>query len=186
MAMNTGSRYLIQWTDSQGGVSEQELHQGLLTIGRSPDCDLIFSDPMVSRQHARIHVEGNMVAIHDLGSRNGTIVNGERVASTELKAGDEISVGEWTIRLIASPLDGTRLMQPASGATVFLPHEPPRSQPLRAEPIAADDRKEHSSQKPLLQRLASSPVLKKVTQITQRRASGLVRSIKGLGRLRSR
>lgn len=68
-----------------------------VTIGRRRDCDLILSDGLVSRVHARIErSEGGHVVI-DLGSTNGTLVNGDPVDRHHLRHGDMIAVGDTIV-----------------------------------------------------------------------------------------
>jgi pSer/pThr/pTyr-binding forkhead associated (FHA) protein len=63
-------------------------------IGRNEDCQLRPQSPLVSRHHCAILVEENSAAIEDLGSTNGTFLNGEKLAGRrELKTGDRIKVG---------------------------------------------------------------------------------------------
>lgn len=72
-----------------------------ITIGRDDDCTLPLADIAVSRQHARITLHGASFRVEDLGSNNGTYLNGDRLAGpTELVAGDEIIVGERTLRFV--------------------------------------------------------------------------------------
>lgn len=64
-------------------------------IGRGNDCDLRVRDSDVSRHHCMIRNRGNEVTLIDLGSSNGTFVNGHRVISqSTLKGGDEIRIGK--------------------------------------------------------------------------------------------
>ncbi len=68
-------------------------------IGRSSDATLVVKDGQVSRLHARVDVEGGELSVRDLGSRNGTWVNGRPIAQAHpLSAGDEIDVGATRIR----------------------------------------------------------------------------------------
>jgi hypothetical protein len=69
-----------------------------LVIGRLPECSVVLSDSNVSRRHAEIRRKGDGVFVTDLGSTNGTRVNGAPVREQFLASGDEISVG--TTRLI--------------------------------------------------------------------------------------
>ncbi len=66
-----------------------------VTIGRRADQRIVLSDPSVSRAHARIEVGDGGVAIVDLGSTNGTVINGHRLRSGRagLRAGDRIRLG---------------------------------------------------------------------------------------------
>jgi pSer/pThr/pTyr-binding forkhead associated (FHA) protein len=68
------------------------LGTGELTIGRNPGNDILIDNVGVSRRHAVIIVSGERVLIEDLGSANGTFVNGQRITSHELHDGDEILV----------------------------------------------------------------------------------------------
>lgn len=64
-------------------------------IGRGSDCDLRVNDGDVSRHHCLIRVRGHEAMLSDLGSSNGTFVNGKRMLSqTALSSGDEIQVGK--------------------------------------------------------------------------------------------
>jgi hypothetical protein len=64
-----------------------------LVIGRSPDCALTLADPTVSRRHAELRREDGRWVVADLGSSNGTRVNGWRVRRASLRAGDELMLG---------------------------------------------------------------------------------------------
>jgi pSer/pThr/pTyr-binding forkhead associated (FHA) protein len=71
-------------------------------LGRSPDCDCLISDPSVSRRHARIRYDGERWLVADLGSLNGTRLNGWRIAEeTEVRPGDRLSLGPARFRLTA-------------------------------------------------------------------------------------
>src|SRR5205809_1062176 len=65
-----------------------------LRVGRSPDNDLIVRDPATSGHPARIERHGQQFWIVDLGSTNGTLVNGEPIQEKELNHGDRITVGQ--------------------------------------------------------------------------------------------
>lgn len=70
-------------------------------IGRSSELDMVLVEDMVSRRHARISVDGEQVTIEDLGSTNGTFVNGERVKRMGLSDGDRVLIGTSIIKLVA-------------------------------------------------------------------------------------
>jgi len=65
-----------------------------LRLGRSPDNDLILRDPATSGHHARVELRGDQFWIVDLGSTNGTLVNGEPIQEKELNHGDRITIGQ--------------------------------------------------------------------------------------------
>jgi predicted component of type VI protein secretion system len=69
-------------------------------IGRSSESDMVLVEDMVSRQHARIAVREDVVHLEDLGSTNGSFVNGERVNNRALEPGDRILFGTSIIKLM--------------------------------------------------------------------------------------
>ena len=73
-----------------------------ITMGRLPDCDVVLSDPNVSRRHAEVRRRGNDFVVVDLGSTNGTKVNGAGVKERRLADGDEIAIGNTKLRFQAS------------------------------------------------------------------------------------
>ena len=70
-----------------------------VVAGRAADLDLVLVEDMVSRKHAKIIVQGSEIYIQDLGSTNGTFVNGERIKKVKLKEGDRILIGTSILRL---------------------------------------------------------------------------------------
>ena len=65
-----------------------------VVIGRTDEAGLVVPDPEVSRRHARLETENDVLYLRDLGSRNGTFLNGRRVVdSIEVRAGDAIDIG---------------------------------------------------------------------------------------------
>ena len=68
-----------------------------LIIGRLPECDVVLGDPNVSRRHAEIRRTEEGLVVTDLGSTNGTRVNGVPVREQQLESGDEITVGSTTL-----------------------------------------------------------------------------------------
>ena len=72
-----------------------------IVVGRSSDLDMVLVEDMVSRKHARIAVQSDGVWIEDLGSTNGTFVNGEKVNRSRLKEGDRILIGTSILKLVA-------------------------------------------------------------------------------------
>ena len=87
----------------QGAYLGQSLDLTLsreLVVGRDPDCGLPFGDGSVSRRHSRIFLANGAVYIEDLGSQNGTFVNGTRLDLARLlRSGDEIRAGDVVFKL---------------------------------------------------------------------------------------
>ncbi len=75
-------------------LQEFDLPRGATILGRSSDCHVTIEDPLVSRHHARIVLEGDRAVVYDLNSRNGVKVNGGPVKDPiELKDGDRLRIG---------------------------------------------------------------------------------------------
>ncbi len=75
------------------------LREGRNIIGRDPGAQIRLDSAAVSRRHAVVSVSGEEVVLQDLGSRNGTRVNGEKLeAARPLRAGDEIRIAQFAIR----------------------------------------------------------------------------------------
>ncbi|NRD54013.1 FHA domain-containing protein [Corallococcus sp. AB030] len=79
------------------------LRQGSITLGRSSTSDLRLQHASISRRHAQLTRRGNVFMVRDLGSQNGTFVNRLRIkGEVEIKPGDELSLGNATLRLRGS------------------------------------------------------------------------------------
>jgi len=115
----------IVFVEQRPDQGKQHMPEPGATIGRE-GCDITIADPELSRSHARILREGETVVIEDLGSTNGTFVNGERISGRRaLAGGDEVRFGEvvW-------------LLQPAPGATRIAQRPIADPQVTRARAIA--------------------------------------------------
>ncbi|MEI8255602.1 MAG: DUF4388 domain-containing protein [Deltaproteobacteria bacterium] len=71
-------------------------------IGRANDLEVVLVEDMVSRKHARVCLQGDTLSIEDLGSTNGTFVNGEKIKRARLKEGDRVLIGTSIIRVAMS------------------------------------------------------------------------------------
>jgi hypothetical protein len=71
-----------------------------MRIGRLDTCEIVISHDDVSREHATLRREGERWVVQDLGSRNGTAVNGERRTKAPLQDGDQISLGDMILRFV--------------------------------------------------------------------------------------
>ena len=70
----------------------------MVSFGRAPDNDVVVGDPATSGHHGRIEVRNGFFWISDLGSTNGTLVNGEPVIEKQLADGDMVAIGQNTMR----------------------------------------------------------------------------------------
>lgn len=85
--------YLIQKDPSGVTIQSWGLRDGTITVGRGDDCNAKVDDQRMSRQHFAITEQKGKFILKDLGSRNGTRVNGVLVTEQELKREDEIWAG---------------------------------------------------------------------------------------------
>ena len=83
----------IHYTKKDGTQMDLELGEKPITIGRSPEADVVILDEKASRLHCGIRLWDGEFYIKDLKSRNGTYVNGARIDVAKLKLGDKIRVG---------------------------------------------------------------------------------------------
>ena len=82
---------------------EVPLDREWMVIGRGRSADLVLAEPTISRAHAAIGYDGAGFFMQDLGSTNGTRVNGDRQARMELSDGDEIQLGKLQLRVSVPP-----------------------------------------------------------------------------------
>ena len=83
----------------EAAVKEIPLDKESTTIGRKPDNDIVIDNQAVSGHHASITVEGDKLMLEDLGSLNGTFVNGQKISKTELYNGDVVLIGVHTLNV---------------------------------------------------------------------------------------
>ena len=131
---------------------------GEMRVGRTDDCEITLADPRVSRNHAVLRVEGTRIVLEDMGSANGTLVNGLRlVGSVELKHGDDIQFDKYKFRVVVAglapaaadgdatvvaPLDGDATVvtpfaseaAPAPSQAAPAPQPPPQPKPAAVSP----------------------------------------------------
>ncbi len=88
--------YLLVATEGQPSV-RFDLGGPLITVGRASDNDVIVDDPMVSRHHCQLKLQHGAYSFADLGSRNGSRVNGQPVQEVALGPGDVIQIGSTTL-----------------------------------------------------------------------------------------
>ncbi|MFL6193263.1 MAG: SpoIIE family protein phosphatase [Thermoanaerobaculia bacterium] len=95
-------------TPAEGAPFEHLLRGDSLVVGRAVDADLTISDPFLSRRHSRLYRTGAELWIEDLGSRNGTLVNGQAIQGpTPVRPGDVIRISNSAVTILgeaAAPL----------------------------------------------------------------------------------
>ncbi len=88
---------LIQILAEKSNIKEYHLGEKDVLIGRTEENDIVLDDSAVSRKHAKIGKDGGRYRLTDLGSHNGTILNGELIQSVFLNDGDQIKIGGNTL-----------------------------------------------------------------------------------------
>jgi pSer/pThr/pTyr-binding forkhead associated (FHA) protein len=100
-------RYGLRFISGKYQGGEYPLGEGQeIVIGRSSELDMVLVEEMVSRKHARIALTDGVITIEDLGSTNGTFVNGEKVDHGTLKEGDRVLIGTNILKVMGVAQDG--------------------------------------------------------------------------------
>ncbi|HEU5161868.1 MAG TPA: FHA domain-containing protein, partial [Thermoanaerobaculia bacterium] len=98
-------RFSLAITDGANAATIFRIEKPRMTIGRS-EADIALDDAEASREHAALEIRGSNVILEDLGSTNGTFVNGKRIDEpVELQNQQEFVVGMTTLMLIVTPLE---------------------------------------------------------------------------------
>ena len=85
---------------SADGQSKYDVRDGApMLVGRAPTCDVPVFDPTVSRRHAELSLVAGGVKVTDLGSANGTFVNGEKITDKTVRGGDVVTFGKVVFKL---------------------------------------------------------------------------------------
>ena len=106
----------------EGGEFPLKLNREI-TIGRGSEHDMVLDEDMVSRAHARISTFDGKVTLEDLGSTNGTLVNGEKVSVTTLKPRDQILIGNSLLEFVIDGLSTEELMPVSTASSTLVPRE---------------------------------------------------------------
>lgn len=92
--------YVLQVVRGRSASTTLKLADGVTSIGRHDDCLIRIKSAQVSRRHCEVFEASDKLTIRDLGSSNGTFVNGKKVSGQQvLKPGDELTVGAVTLRV---------------------------------------------------------------------------------------
>ncbi len=152
----------------QGGEFPLRMEREII-IGRSGDLDMVLVEDMVSRKHAKIMTTGGDLVISDLGSTNGTFVNGEKIKSGRLKEGDRILIGTSIIKVIT--VDGhSQLVSDVEA---------------RARLEAQSQRRQSTQGRPMSGAIDEIPLPDLLQLLTTSRKSGVlsIRGDRGVGRI---
>jgi hypothetical protein len=101
-ALPAGTALLLVMRGPNAG-STFRLDNDLTTAGRHPDSDIFLDDVTVSRRHVEFYREDGRFTVRDVGSLNGTYVNGSRIEEAELFGGDEVQIGKFRLQFLTSP-----------------------------------------------------------------------------------
>jgi predicted component of type VI protein secretion system len=127
--------YALQVVRGRSAANSLRLMDGVNSIGRHDDCQIRIRSSQVSRRHCELFEEGNKLILRDLGSSNGTFVNGKRVLGQQtIKPGDVLTIGGVTLRVdllgaATKPATASPGPQPAAKDTAE----------VDAQPVAEDD-----------------------------------------------
>lgn len=139
---------ILRYLRHDGTQMEFELGERPITLGRSPDADIVILDEKASRLHCGIRLWDGDFYIKDLKSKNGTYVNGVRIEMTKLNPGDQIRIGSSLITFDSDPAKGERTilrevaeeLAQGKGYNTLLreivEEVPPPSAPVPARPAA--------------------------------------------------
>ena len=118
--------YVLQVVRGRSASTTLKLTDSITSLGRHDDCVIRIKSAQVSRRHCEFFEVGGQLMLRDLGSSNGTYVNGKRVTGEQsLKHGDELTVGAVTLRVAklgqpASALPASPDSKPKAGDTAVL------------------------------------------------------------------
>ena len=117
--------YLVFSSQKGEEIGRRRL-EGPVTVGRAPDCDVSLHDHLLSRHHCRLAPSDDGWVLTDLGSKNGTIVQGKPVTQHVLQDGESFTIGRVKVRFRAAALD------PAKETAVTSPRQTRPSDPFDA------------------------------------------------------
>ncbi|MGZ3440565.1 MAG: FHA domain-containing protein, partial [Polyangia bacterium] len=123
-----------------GGADRGKTYELVLPetrVGRGADQDLVLADIAVSRRHFTLHAEGGRYRMRDLGSGNGTLVNGQRIDTVILNDGDQLECGNTLMRFDHAVSRAAPHGQGAQSSPSHTPAPPPYASPSAAPAYSA-------------------------------------------------
>ncbi|MEO7457364.1 MAG: GAF domain-containing protein, partial [Gemmatimonadaceae bacterium] len=166
---------------SPDGTQSYDLRDGVpLIVGRAPTCDLPVFDPTISRRHAELVAEGDTLRLRDLGSSNGTFLNGAKVEEATIVLDDLIAFGKVPFRLtsfVTAPTPALPMpAAPPPGATIV------RQIPMRESNAALAALSAPTTAPGGLTRVGGVPITLPVSDKSQQKLATLLEVSKGLTR----
>ena len=126
------TRYQLVMRNGPNPGATYSLEADFMTIGRDPSNTIAVNDPEISRQHAKMILQGGKVVIEDNGSTNGTAINGKLISGPHvLKSGEMVSLGEdivFMFEALSFDPDATVISSSSSPAAA------PRQEPIAPQP----------------------------------------------------
>ena len=138
-------RYVLRGVSGSTFGKTFALH-GTMTVGRASECGISVPSEEISRQHAKLQVMPDGIAVEDLGSANGTFINDKRVHTGMLKPGEELRLDTVRFMLVAPHLEMQQVAKAADPTAA------------NAKPAASSPASSSGALKPLLIVLASAGV----------------------------
>jgi adenylate cyclase len=166
---------------SPDGTQSYDLRDGVpLIVGRAPTCDLPVFDPTISRRHAELVAEGDSLRLRDLGSSNGTFINGAKVEEAVVVVDDLVAFGKVPFRLttfvaaVVPPVLPSANM--TAGATIV------RQMPMRESNAALASLSSPTTTPGGLTRIGAMPLTMPAADKNQQKLATLLEVSKGLTR----
>ncbi|MCI0370327.1 MAG: FHA domain-containing protein [candidate division NC10 bacterium] len=92
--------------EGPGAGQEYPLEKAVSVLGREKGADILLPDTAVSRRHAALDAEGAAFRLRDLGSTNGTLLNGKKIRESAVRHGDRFQVGNTTLQFVVEEREG--------------------------------------------------------------------------------
>ena len=138
--MTTPSNLVLRFISGKYQGSEVPLmdaHE--IVVGRASDVGIVLVEEMVSRKHARFVITESDVSVEDLGSTNGTFVNGEKIQRSSLKEGDRVLIGTSIMKVVQGELAPTSKRRVLTPKPSIAPRGPAKSMSGQIEEIPLPD-----------------------------------------------